>query len=680
MSLLGRNISNFLNSVGVSDSISVNDYKINGRSGLSETDKVVDDKELGPYEVGVVHRKAYGTRAYIDRDILWKEDGFGWKRTVTMLIENANVRKDTTLRQVDTDFHMSVHVEASDLVISPPEKGEVTRISFMVGGRPVDMKPVEIHCDDKKDWLKRMDKAITDLRDMGLDRSSELLSRVREPKPLFIPAGIDGVDELLARKEFYDIKAVENKNDGHEVSFVRYGERMRKALLEEVASYSELGWLDFLSQKYKDGHLLVAEKKGKVLVREVNDAESGIASPKSVPQKFVQIDRDVVIYKPWGEDGELVPQVIRAGGYLNVTNRDDVYGIAKEEFEETYSSRNASTAEKTCDAIDSAVKDIGKRQDYIVVRVPASLIDGQEGCRSGHTEARETNDFTRVTVGGKTFSLFKDRKIDGIHYSENIASSGMNEYGESMMEITFAPTEEHVEVLEHIGGKLKEREAEVNEWMKDVVAKRETVKDTAVLLDSENTDTCLHVLAQKDNLRSDNDSVYLTTLINNVNAELQGDRLDADGKRKALDGFVKEIESHRGECYVENGLIMEKDEFCVSEPDGKVSQIIPVKGVPGVFIHMSQQGMDASTLKAEIITVDGKKMAESLGNTGYTVKERTNVIEYDRKIVPLDKTVTYDMANGKTACDVRMGDKKESSLARSADRQKSLQQETEQNM
>lgn len=210
--------------------------------------------------------------------------------------------------------------------------------------------------------------------------------------------------------------------------------------------------------------------------------------------------------------------------------------------------------------------------------------------------------------------------------------------------------------------------------------KKETVKDTAVLLDSENTGTCLHVLAQKDNLRSDNDSVYLTTLINNVNAELQGDRLDADGKRKALDGFVKEIESHRGECYVENGLIMEKDKFCVSEPDGKVSKIIPVKGVPGVFIHMSQQGMDASTLKAEIITVDGKKMAESLGNTGYTVKERTNVIEYDRKIVPLDKTVTYDMANGKTACDVRVGGKKETALSRAVERQRGLQQETEQNM
>lgn len=147
-----------------------------------------------------------------------------------------------------------------------------------------------------------------------------------------------------------------------------------------------------------------------------------------------------------------------------------------------------------------------------------------------------------------------------------------------------------------------------------------------------------------------------------------------------MDGFVKEIESHRGECYVENGLIMEKDKFCVSEPDGKVSKIIPVKGVPGVFIHMSQQGMDASTLKAEIITVDGKKMAESLGNTGYTVKERTNVIEYDRKIVPLDKTVTYDMANGKTACDVRVGGKKETALSRAVERQRGLQQETEQNM
>ena len=66
------------------------------------------------------------------------------------------------------------------------------------------------------------------------------------------------------------------------------------------------------------------------------DNTTGIAIPKGEPQKFITTDRDITLYKPWGKDGALVEQNIPAGGVLNITNKNDVYGIAKEEFAETY--------------------------------------------------------------------------------------------------------------------------------------------------------------------------------------------------------------------------------------------------------------------------------------------------------------------------------------------------------
>lgn len=67
-----------------------------------------------------------------------------------------------------------------------------------------------------------------------------------------------------------------------------------------------------------------------------NMTPSGYVLPVSNPQMFIQIDKNVAIMKPWGENGELVAQTIAAGGYLNITNLDDIYGIAVAEFNETY--------------------------------------------------------------------------------------------------------------------------------------------------------------------------------------------------------------------------------------------------------------------------------------------------------------------------------------------------------
>lgn len=72
--------------------------------------------------------------------------------------------------------------------------------------------------------------------------------------------------------------------------------------------------------------------------------ENGNFRPAGGPQKFVELKEDVSFTAPWGEE-----MSIKKGGFLNVTNLDDVYGIAKDEFFETYeiNSSTAAKADKT---------------------------------------------------------------------------------------------------------------------------------------------------------------------------------------------------------------------------------------------------------------------------------------------------------------------------------------------
>lgn len=58
--------------------------------------------------------------------------------------------------------------------------------------------------------------------------------------------------------------------------------------------------------------------------------------PASAPQDFVQVDKNIAVMCPWGENGRLIPQTIDAGGYLTSASADDCYGIAADEFTGTY--------------------------------------------------------------------------------------------------------------------------------------------------------------------------------------------------------------------------------------------------------------------------------------------------------------------------------------------------------
>ena len=79
---------------------------------------------------------------------------------------------------------------------------------------------------------------------------------------------------------------------------------------------------------------------------ETSVGADGKHAPIADPQDFLLVPEDIEFMVPWGENGAPIPFTLKAGGYLNVTdlqNLDkkpiseiDIYGVQKEEFEQTY--------------------------------------------------------------------------------------------------------------------------------------------------------------------------------------------------------------------------------------------------------------------------------------------------------------------------------------------------------
>lgn len=57
----------------------------------------------------------------------------------------------------------------------------------------------------------------------------------------------------------------------------------------------------------------------------------GVAKSRGTPQYFIRIKENIKLETSWGE-----LQFLKAGSALNVSNLNDIYGINKEEFEDTY--------------------------------------------------------------------------------------------------------------------------------------------------------------------------------------------------------------------------------------------------------------------------------------------------------------------------------------------------------
>ena len=63
---------------------------------------------------------------------------------------------------------------------------------------------------------------------------------------------------------------------------------------------------------------------------EIDPENPFLFKPKGETQTFVEI-HDNIILDQWGAEMK-----IAAGGFINITNIDDIYGISKRDFEDTY--------------------------------------------------------------------------------------------------------------------------------------------------------------------------------------------------------------------------------------------------------------------------------------------------------------------------------------------------------
>ena len=128
---------------------------------------------------------------------------------------------------------------------------------------------------------------------------------------------------------------------------------------EELAVYSQGGTLESM-QVVQEGSVLLtkAGEDGKPIVDEhghentwqVAEAtfrkkyevpggpiqDGMLAKPAGGPQKFMRVDEDIAVMVPWGEGGAPVPLAVEAGGWLNVTDRNDIYGVSARDFSDTY--------------------------------------------------------------------------------------------------------------------------------------------------------------------------------------------------------------------------------------------------------------------------------------------------------------------------------------------------------
>lgn len=93
--------------------------------------------------------------------------------------------------------------------------------------------------------------------------------------------------------------------------------------------------------------------------------EDGFAKPKGEPQPFIHVPGNVALMETWGENGEMVPQLINAGGFITTPGdidspekfNDALYGmldLSGVEFESLEEFKKRLLKER----IDEAVKKI----------------------------------------------------------------------------------------------------------------------------------------------------------------------------------------------------------------------------------------------------------------------------------------------------------------------------------
>lgn len=109
---------------------------------------------------------------------------------------------------------------------------------------------------------------------------------------------------------------------------------------EEIVTKMADGHTETVNRVKSEGDMVATNPNGEQYIidaatfkkkYEVDPANPAQYRPKGGAQQFLFLKEDVQFTAPWGEVMD-----IKAGGVLNITSRDDIYGIQKKEFNQTY--------------------------------------------------------------------------------------------------------------------------------------------------------------------------------------------------------------------------------------------------------------------------------------------------------------------------------------------------------
>ena len=153
----------------------------------------------------------------------------------------------------------------------------------------------------------------------------------------------NGMEFIVINSKEYVLKHIDNCLIGSKVSNVtavqgRVGQKVKTIMKDgfaetyNIVSYdSSTGEPDWIVTQESGENMVVSDAKYKSLY-EIGDIKPGEKiKPNGKYRAMIRIDENVALKTSWGE-----VQYIKKGGVLVVLEQNDIYGIQKEEFENSY--------------------------------------------------------------------------------------------------------------------------------------------------------------------------------------------------------------------------------------------------------------------------------------------------------------------------------------------------------
>lgn len=166
----------------------------------------------------------------------------------------------------------------------------------------------------------------------------------------------------------------------------------------------------------------------------------------------------------------------------------------------------------------------------------------------------------------------------------------------------------------------------ITEESTNLMEKTYSWKPSAVKLNEINSIMCLDLASNPHPYQSTVFEVSdpLKDLITDINKKLR-DTTKEDDVNLILSYAKNQLKTYKSKGYVKNGLVTDKDEYHI-EYGSMVSQIIPIKTVPGVFIFM-EKDKNTKDVFAKLMCLNAEKLAIEFGQENYTVIKKSFVME-----------------------------------------------------